>query len=115
MKETCQYIRKNPSVKIKILVAELDVLCGSCPYNHEQVCVQSEQIGRWVKEHDKRVAEYLEIKTNSVYKASEVFNLSMEKVTSQNIESICLDCIFLENCMKVGINNSFMKDINKKR
>ncbi len=113
MKEICLYIRKHPSAKIKVLVGELDDLCKKCPHKFEDTCVQSKKIGKWVISQDKKVANFLNIKPNSIHKAKDIFNLSLEKVNENTIKSICRECIFLSNCMKVGVNNSFKKDLNK--
>ena len=61
----------------------------------------------------KKVLKYLGLKENSVHKAKDIFNLSLEKVNPRTIQSICKGCIFLGNCMKVGVNKSFQKEINK--
>lgn len=113
MKKVCQYIRKNPNCKIKILVSKLDILCKECPHKYQNKCIQSEKIGKWVEAQDKKVAKYLKIKQNSIHTAISIFNLSMEKINNKTIPSICKDCIFLENCIKVGINNTFRKELNK--
>ena len=114
MKEICLEIRKNPNTKIKVLVGKLDDLCQKCPYNWKNKCVQSKKIGKWVISQDKKVLKILKLKNNSVHKARDVFNLSMEEINPKTIKRVCKECIFLENCIKVGINNSFMKDLNKK-
>ncbi|MBW3012658.1 DUF1284 domain-containing protein [Candidatus Woesearchaeota archaeon] len=113
MKEVCMLIRKNPNTKIRILVGKLDILCKECPHKEGHECMQTEEIGKWVKMHDKRVAKLLGIKFDSVHNARDVFNLSMEKVNNEAIKDVCIGCIFLENCIKVGINNSFRKDLNR--
>ncbi len=113
MKAVCQYTRKNPLYKVKIIIAKPDVLCKKCPHLFEGRCVQSEKIGKWVDSQDVKVAEYLNLKPNSVHIAREVFNLSMEKVNEKTIKFVCEGCIFLENCIKVGINKSFKKDLKK--
>ncbi len=112
MKEMCQYIRHHPLAKIRVIVAKPDVLCLKCPHWHKDRCVQSKEIGQWVVMQDKKVAKYLGLKPRSIHIARDVFNLSMEKVNNETIESVCKDCIFLENCVKVGVNNSFRKDLN---
>jgi len=114
MKEICLHIRKNPMVKIKVLVSEMDHLCEKCPHKFEGCCVQSEEIGKWVISQDKKVADFLNIKPNSIHKAKNIFNLSLEKVHEDILKFICKGCIFHSNCMKVGVNNSFKKDLNKK-
>ena len=113
MKEICQRIRKNPDTKIKVIVGKLDDICHKCPYKHGKGCIQSKEIGKWVITQDKRVIKFLNIKPNSIHKAKDVFNLSMEKLNPKTIDKVCKDCIFLENCKKVGINNSFRKELNK--
>jgi len=113
MKNAVQNIRKNPNQKVKIVVGKNDDLCDSCPYWYKDKCVQTKQIGKWVVQQDNKVAKYLNIKPNSIHNAKDVFNLSMEKVNSKTIKSVCKNCIFLDNCIKVGINNSFKKDLNK--
>ncbi|MBT3407667.1 DUF1284 domain-containing protein [Candidatus Woesearchaeota archaeon] len=113
MKNTCQHIRNNPNTKIKVIVAELDVLCLQCPHKSNNKCVQSKKIGKWVEEQDRKVANFLDLKANSIHTAKDIFNLGMNKVNSKTMEQVCQDCIFLKNCMEVGVNNSFKKDLNK--
>jgi hypothetical protein len=111
MKNICAAIRNNPNIKIKILIGRLDDLCMRCPYKYKNRCIQSEKIGKWVVAQDKKVADYLKLEPN--YTARDIFNLSMEKINKKTIKSICKNCIFLDNCIKVGINESFRKDLNK--
>lgn len=113
MKNICATIRNNPNVKIKVLLGKLDALCMKCPHRYKDKCIQTERIGKWVVAQDKIVAEHLNLKPNSIQTAKDVFNLSMNKINKKTIESVCKDCIFLDNCTKVGINNSFRKDLNK--
>ncbi|MFC1666189.1 DUF1284 domain-containing protein [Nanoarchaeota archaeon] len=113
MKEICIHIRKRPEIKVKILVGKLDALCHECPRKFQDSCVQSKKIGKWVVSQDEKVANFLDIKPNSIFDAKEIFNLSLEKVNENTIKSVCAGCIFLSNCIKVGINNSFKKDLNK--
>ena len=114
MKEICMQIRKNSSIKIKVIVGNLDDLCMNCHHKFESGCIQSKKIGEWVVSQDKKVAEYLKIKADSIHQAKDIFNLSLEKVNENTIRSICEGCIFLSNCVKVGVNNSFVKELNKK-
>lgn len=113
MKKICMFIRKNPNSKIKVLVGKLDDLCYKCPHKFQDGCIQSKKIGQWVVSQDKKVADFLKIKPDSVLNAKDIFNRSLEKVNPNTIKSVCKGCIFLSNCVKVGINNSFKKDINK--
>jgi uncharacterized protein len=113
MKSICATIRKNPDTKIKILVGESDDLCLECLYKDKAQCVQSKRIGSWVLTQDRKVTKYLRLRPNSVHIAKEVFNLSMDKINQKTIGSVCKGCIFLDNCTRVGINNSFRKDLNK--
>jgi len=113
MKEICMYIRKNPNTKIKVLVGKLDDLCHECPHKFQDSCVQSKKIGKWVISQDEKVANFLNIKPNSIFDTKEIFNLSLDKVNENIIKSVCKGCIFLPNCIKVGVNNSFKKDLNK--
>ncbi|MDD5700367.1 MAG: DUF1284 domain-containing protein [Candidatus Nanoarchaeia archaeon] len=113
MKSICTKIRKNPSIKITVLTGKLDDICMKCPYKFKSGCIQSEEIGKWVITQDKKVAKYLKLKANSIHTAKEVFNLSIDRININTIKSICKDCIFLDNCIKVRVNNSFRKDLNK--
>ena len=114
MKKICMQIRKNPDTKIKIVVGKADDLCNNCPYWEGSKCVQSKEIGKWVVNQDKKVLKFLGLKANSIHNAREIFNLSIKNVNPKTINSVCKNCIFLENCIKVGINKSFERDINKK-
>jgi len=113
MKIICDNIRKNPNSKIKILIGKLDDLCIKCPYKYKNKCMQSQEIGKWVVMQDKKVARCLKLKANPIHKAKNIFNLSMDKINTKTIKSVCKNCIFLDNCIKVDINKSFKKDINK--
>lgn len=113
MKEICLNIRKNPKVKIKVVVGELDHLCDKCPHRFEDGCVQTKKIGEWVVAQDKRVVNFLNIEVDSIHKAKDIFNLSLAKIHEDTIGSVCKECIFHSNCIRVGINNSFRKDLNK--
>jgi len=113
MKKIVRYIRKNPDVKIKILIGKPDALCDECPYKNNKKCIQSQEIGKWVIIQDKRTLKHLKLKENSIHKAKNIFNLSMEKINPKTIKTVCKNCIFLDNCIKVGINKSFQKDLNK--
>lgn len=115
MRKIVMLIRKNPNIKIKILVGKLDALCMKCPYGYKSHCIQPMEIEKFVIAEDKKVLKYLKLKENSVYGAKDVFNLAMNRINNKNIKSICKNCIFLDNCLKVGINNSFRKDLNRKR
>ena len=113
MKKICLDIRKNPNTKIKVIIGKPDDLCNKCPYLGKDKCIQSREISKLTIVKDKEVAKYLKLKHNSVHKARDIFNLSMEKVNDKNMRKACKDCIFLEDCVKVGINKSFQKDLNK--
>ncbi|MFH1607625.1 MAG: DUF1284 domain-containing protein [archaeon] len=115
MKKICIQIRKDPNTKIKVIVGKPDNLCEKCPYLFEGRCVQSPKIGKWVTLIDKRVCKYLNLKPNSVHKAEDIFNLSIDKVNSKTIKRVCKDCIFLDNCIKVGMNKSFQRELIKKK
>jgi len=115
MKRICQYIRKNPDTKIKVLSGRFDDICDKCLYKTKDKCIQSKKIGKWVVSEDKKVVKYLGLKPNKIYKAKDIFNLAMKKINSKTIRKVCKDCIFLKSCIKVGINNSFRKDLNKIR
>ena len=93
------------------LVSELDHLCEKCPHKFEERCVQSKKIGNWVVSQDKKVANFLNIKPNSIHKAKDIFNLSLEKVNENTIKFVCKGCVFHSHCIEVGINNSFKKDL----
>jgi len=113
MKKICFEIRENPNIKIKI-VKECDDLCDKCPYKKDDICKKTPKLNKWVLLQDDRAFKKLKIKENSIHNAKDVFNLSMEKVNSKGVKDVCKGCVFLKNCIKVGINNSFKKDLNKK-
>jgi hypothetical protein len=110
MKKVCLLIRKNPGIKIKVISGKPDALCLKCPYKKGDICIQSPEIGKYVVELDKKVLNYLKLKKNSIHKAQDVFNLSMDKIKSAKF---CKNCIFTKDCIHVGINNSFRRDLNK--
>jgi hypothetical protein len=55
------------------------------------------------------------IKENKIYIAKDIFNLSIDKIGSKDVKKICKGCIFLKNCTQVGINKSFIREINKRK
>jgi hypothetical protein len=112
MRRICRSVRNNPFGKIKVVVGKLDDICMKCPYNFKEKCIQSKEIGKRVVSQDKKVAKYLSLKHNSVHAAKELFNLSMKKINKKTIRPVCKNCILLDNCIKVGINNSFKRDLN---
>ena len=114
MKVICQKIRKNPETKIRVIIG-LDNICHKCPYEQEGKCIQFEKIGKWVISQDKKAIRHFRLKEDSVHRAKDLFNLSMEKVNPKNIRKVCKDCIYLDNCLKVGVNNAFRKELNKKK
>lgn len=113
LKRICFKIRKNPNIKIKV-IKECDDICAKCPYKKDNICKKTPKLNKWIIIKDKKVLKKLKIKENSIHKAKDIFNLSMEKVNNKNIKNICKGCAFLKNCIKVGINKSFKKDLNKK-
>ena len=113
MKKICFKIRKNSNTKIKVIIGEPDDLCDKCPNLFGKRCVFSPEIEKWVIAQDKKIAKYLNIKNNSIHKAKDAFNLSMKKVNPKTIKIVCHRCPWLDNCLKVGINKSFQKGINK--
>jgi len=113
MKRICQRIRKNPNMKIKVLSGRFDDICGKCLYKSKDKCAQSPEIAKWVIFQDKKIMGCLKLKPNKTYTAKDVFNLSMEKINPKTISKVCRDCILLKNCMKIGVNNSFRKDLQR--
>lgn len=114
MKKVVMQIRKNPNTKVKLLIGKPDSLCDECFHLSKGKCVQSPYVGKWVIAQDKKMLKLLKLKENSIHTAKEIYNLSMDKNNSKTIKEVCKGCIFLDNCMKVGINKSFQRDLNKK-
>lgn len=112
LKKICFDIRKNPTLKIKV-ARECDDICAKCPYKKENICKKTPKLNYWIIKLDNKVLKKLKIKNKSVHKARDIFNLSINSVTSENIKKVCKDCVFLKNCIHVEINNSFEKDLNK--
>jgi hypothetical protein len=113
MRGVCLAIRKNPQANMQVMIGELDDLCEECPHRHADRCVQSGEIGKWIISQDKKVARYLGIGKGSIHIAKDIFNMSRERVNESTIDYVCRGCIFLENCKRVGINNSFKKELNR--
>ncbi len=113
IKKICMQIRKKPDSSIKLISSKLDVLCKSCPHATSGECKQSAEIGRFVVKQDKRIIKILKLKSGFIYRAKDIFGLSMEKANDKKIRHICRNCIFLDNCFKVGINKSFKRDLEK--
>lgn len=112
MKKICLEIRRNPEVKIN-LGAKCDDLCHKCPYEHKGVCAQTPKIGGDVLSWDKKVLKALKLKENSVHKARDILGLAIDKFDRSDIRKVCDNCIFFDSCIKVGINNSFRKEVLK--
>ena len=112
MKKICLFIRRNPSTNIKI-TTKCDVLCAKCLHRKGNICIQTPKMQKWVLSHDKKILNYLKLKENSICLAKDVFNISIQEVNDKTIKFVCKSCIFLDNCVKVGINNSFRKELNK--
>lgn len=112
LKRICFGIRKNPGVKIKV-VKKCDDICDKCPYKKNNICKKTPTLNKWVLALDDKVLKKLDLKENSIHKAKDVFNLSIAKINSKNIKGVCKGCVFLRNCIHVGTNNSFKKDLNK--
>ncbi len=113
LKKICFEIRKNPDMKIKV-TNKCDDICAQCPYKKDGICKKTPKFNYWILKHDSRTLKKLKLKEDSIHKAKDVFNLSMDKVNNSNIMEVCKGCVFLKNCIKVGINNSFKKEINRK-
>jgi hypothetical protein len=113
LKQICFAIRKDPKMIIKI-VKRCDAICDKCPYKKNGVCKQTPKISSWVLNQDNKVLRKLCLKENSSHVARDVFNLSMEKVNLRTIKSVCNGCPFLENCIHVGINESFRRELNRR-
>lgn len=108
MKQIIQDIRKNPDIKIKV-VMECDDLCTKCPYKKGDICKKTPKLNKWILRQDEKVFKELKIKPNSIHTAKEIFS----KSSDINITSICKSCVFFRNCIKIGINKSFIKDVTK--
>jgi uncharacterized protein len=111
MKKICFDIRKNPDVKIKVLKS-CDDLCEKCPYKKDEICKKTPKLNEWVLRQDEKVMRKLKISEGSTHTAKDIFSCSIEKITAENLGEICKGCVFLKNCLKVGINNSFKKDLS---
>lgn len=112
LKKICFYIRKHPNTKIKV-IKKCDDICAKCPYKKGGICKRLPKLNKLILLQDEKVLKKLKIKENSIHKAKNIFNLSIKNVNSKNIKNLCKRCTFLENCIKVGINNSFKKDLDK--
>ena len=105
-------IRKKPNLKIKV-TSECDAVCEKCPYKKDGICKKTPKLNEWILRQDYKIFSKLKVKKGSVYEAMDIFNRSIENFTSENLREICKWCVFLRNCLKVGINKSFKKDLNK--
>lgn len=112
LKRICLVIRKNPDIKIEV-VRKCDDICEKCPHKKNNICKKTPKLNYWIISQDNKVLKKSRLKENSVHMAKDVFNLSMDKIDSEILKDICKGCVFLENCLRVGINKSFRKEINK--
>ncbi|MBD3303643.1 DUF1284 domain-containing protein [Candidatus Woesearchaeota archaeon] len=114
LKKICMQIRQHPNTSVKV-IRECDTICEKCPYKRDGVCKKTPKLNKWILRQDDAVFNKLKIKPNSVHKAKDIFNHSMNTINSDNLSEICKGCVFLRNCIKVGVNNSFRKNLNSKK
>jgi len=112
-KKVCMMIRKNPSLKIK-LVERCDDLCSKCPFDIHSVCMKSTRGDNdSVLSLDNIVFKKLGLKKNSIHIAKDIFNKSINKIKS--VKGMCNDCSYYKSCIKNNaINNAFVRDLNRK-
>lgn len=113
MKKICMQIRDNPDIKIKVIKG-CDDICDKCYHKKNNLCKRTPKFDCVVLRWDENVFKKFDIKENSIHKAKDIFNLSMNKVNNGMVTENCKGCPHKKNCLKVGINNSFRRDINKK-
>jgi hypothetical protein len=111
LNRVCSEIRKNPGMDI-MLLKECDVVCSKCPHKKGGICEKRPKINYWILVQDGKVLKELRLKKDSIHKARDIFNLSMDVIGSEKIAKICRGCEFLEECIHLGINSSFRKDLN---
>lgn len=115
-KKICFKIKKNQNLKIKI-VKGCDDICNKCPYKKENICKKRVGINPLILKQDKRVLNALKIRENSIHKARNILNSSINKIKNRDLNKFCKikeGCEFLNLCKKYGFNKSFIKDVNKK-
>jgi hypothetical protein len=113
LNRVCSEIRKNPEMEIKVS-KECDVVCSKCPHRKGSICVKRPKINYWILVHDGKVLKTLRLKKDSIHKARDIFNLSMDLIGSDKLAGICRGCGYLEECIRLGINSSFKRDLNRK-
>ena len=111
LKRICFFIIKNPNITIKVS-KECDDICKKCPHKRDNICKKTPKLNYWILRQDTKVLNKLKLEDNSTHKAKNIFNLSIDNINSKDVKDICGGCVFLNNCIKVGINNSFKKDLD---
>lgn len=110
-RKVCKMIRKNPDLTIRIVEA-CDDLCAKCPYDVHSICKKStKENNKSVLLLDEKVFKKLNIRKNSKHIAKEIFNRSIKNIKS--VRRLCEDCSYYKSCLKSGINEFFVKDLNK--
>ena len=110
MKKICSNIRKKSNTKIKV-VKKTDDVCTGCLHLKKDFCNKRPKINKYILIQDEMVLKKLNVKENSVHKAKDIFNHSVNEITNEDLKEICNGCDFLESCLKWGPNKSFVKDI----
>lgn len=105
-------IKESPDLKIKV-IKSCDEICKACPFNKNSKCEKRPGINRWIKVQDNKVLKELGAKENSVWKAREILNLSVEKIKNMKLKQICRGCEFLPACIKDGLNKSFINKLGQ--
>jgi hypothetical protein len=107
-------IRENPNQKIEIK-ARCDDICKRCLNIKASKCNKASKynIVHWIKVMDNKTIRLLKIKSDKKYKAKDLFNMAGEEIKNKDIKNICKGCEFMPYCIKLSINKSFIRDINK--
>jgi len=102
--------RANPNLKVKIIIGT-DFGCIACPHYKNKKCIKRKGIHEKLLNFDRQVLKKLKLKRNKIYKAKDVFLLSVKKIQDKEMKKFCKGCEFLNYCLKHGINKSFINDL----
>jgi len=111
----CFSIREKPYLDIEIVLG-CDDVCEKCSYRQDNTCTKREGINELILIQDRKVLETLKIKTGDIFKAKDIFTLSINKIKNEDLEKFCKiyrGCDYLNSCISYGFNKSFVKNISQ--
>jgi len=97
MAEIIKKIGSNPELQI---ITGCDDICSYCPHRLEGVCQKDAGSVSGIKDVDRRVLQYLDLKEGIKGRAHDFISLAKARLRSiSDIENICGDCNWKEKCL----------------